>query len=82
MKNHVDILPIAIRGDNAGCFHGGLSLTAEGRKTCALEQRNVRHPKVHKHSEGDAPGNFTVAKSRQAPHQGIMTGTRNSRAGA
>ena len=25
--------------------------------------------------------NFTVAKSRQAPHQGIMTGTRNSRAG-
>ena len=28
------------------------------------------------------PGDFTISKSSEAAHQGIMTGTRNSRVGA
>ena len=40
--------------------------------TCAVEAKSERTK---------ASCNFTVAKSRKAPHQGIMTGTRNSRAG-
>jgi len=34
-----------------------------------------------KSERAEASRNFTVAKSCHAPHQGIMTGTRNSRAG-
>ena len=55
-------------------FSSGLRMTPDFVTACATA--------VEAKAEcAETPRNFTVAKSRQAAHQGIRTGTRNSRTG-